>query len=287
MSPLERLIEAFRARGQALLEAAPDILTAVVVLVLFVWLGRMAGKVVDRLLARGRLSATPRAFFRGLVAWLVALVGLTLALGVLGLGGLATGLVTSGGVTAIILGFAFRGIGENLLAGFFLAFSRPFDLGDYIASEDLEGTVRGIQLRSTHIRTADGRDIYIPSAQLFNSPLVNFTRDNLRRPSFGIGIDYRSDLAAARALLLETVSALQGALVEPPPSVAAASTEANYVVIQVAFWVDTSVSDLVRTRGRAIEACIAALAAAGFVFSSEVSTTVELSGNSSSVGRSP
>lgn len=276
MTPLERLLAAFRAQGEALIARAPQIVIALVILVLFVLLGRLAGRLLDRALVRGRLSATHRSFFRGLAAWLVALLGLSLALSVLGLTGLAAGLVTSGGVTAIVLGFAFRGIGENLLAGFFLAFSRPFEVGDYIASEGLDGTVRGIAMRSTHIRTSDGRDVYIPSAQIFNSPLVNFTRDNLRRPSFRLGVDYRDDLPRARQLLLEALSTLDFVLAEPPPSVAAAEPEVGFVAIEASFWIDTAGSDLVRSRGRAIEACVAVLADAGFTFSSEVSTAVQL-----------
>lgn len=276
MTPLERLLEAFRVRAESLIDRAPDVFMALVVLVVFVILGRLAGRLLDRVLVRGRLSATHRGFFRGLAAWLVGLLGVALALSVLGLSGLAAGLVTSGGITAIVLGFAFRGIGENLLAGFFLAFSRPFDVGDYIASEGLEGTVRGIALRSTHIRTTDGLDVYIPSAQIFNSPLINFTRDNRRRPSFRIGLDYRSDLPAARELLLDTVRKVSGVLEQPPVGVFVVGTQAQYVELEVAFWIDTAVTSLGPHRGEIIEACVAALAEAGFVLSSEITTGVVL-----------
>lgn len=278
MTPFERMGEAFREQAIALADRAPQILTALLLLLAFVGLGRLLARLVDRGLARGRLSATHRTFFRGLVAWAIALVGLALGLSVLGLGGIAAGLITSGGITAIVLGFAFRGIGENLLAGLFLAFSRPFDVGDYISSEGLEGTVRGIALRSTHIRTRDGRDIYIPSAQIFNSPLVNFTKDNLRRLGFTIGVDYRSDLRRAREILAEEIVTIEGVLERPAPVVSVADTAANHVDIAVTFWVDTSASELPGVKGRAIEACVPALGNAGFVFSSEVTTGVVLEG---------
>tara|TARA_B110000046_G_scaffold47958_1_gene53064 strand:+ start:43216 stop:43455 length:240 start_codon:yes stop_codon:yes gene_type:complete len=64
------------------------------------------------------------------------------------------------GVTAILLGFAFKDIGENLLAGIMLAFNRPFTIGNVIELDGFLVTGKALQLRSTHLRTFDGRDIY-------------------------------------------------------------------------------------------------------------------------------
>jgi hypothetical protein len=84
---------------------------------------------------------------------------------------LAVGSSRSGTANCGILwGFAFREIGENFLEGFFPAFSRPIDEGDLIQCADLRGVVRTIELRFTHIRSADGRDIFISSSRIFKSP---------------------------------------------------------------------------------------------------------------------
>jgi small-conductance mechanosensitive channel len=64
--------------------------------------------------------------------WGVGLLGFALALNLVGLRAVASGLQAGGGITAVVLGFAFREIGENLLAGFLLAFSRPFKVNDII-----------------------------------------------------------------------------------------------------------------------------------------------------------
>ncbi|HUV29844.1 MAG TPA: mechanosensitive ion channel domain-containing protein [Acidobacteriota bacterium] len=127
------------------------------------------------LLARGNLKPTHRNFFRNLTAWLAGMPGLVLALNVLGLKGLATSLVAGGGITAVVPGFAFRQIAENFLAGFFPAFSRPFEIGDLIESGDLQGTVTSTEMRSMHVRAVNGRDVFIPSSQIFNIPLINYT----------------------------------------------------------------------------------------------------------------
>ncbi len=275
---MERLIDSLAAEWQRMIELAPRALVALVVLLVFVLAGRLAGRGVGLLLQRGGLTPTHQLFFRRLVIWLAALVGLAVALNVLGLGGVAAGLLAGGGLTAVVLGFAFRQIGENLLAGLFLAFSRPFDVDDYIESQGLEGTVRKIELRHTHIRTADGRDIFIPNAQIFNSPLVNYTRDGLLRPSFRLGLDYRDDIPAACGLLAGEAARVAGVLPEPAPAANVCGLAASVVEIEVVYWVNTFAEGYEgpRVKGQVMERCRAALLAAGFTVSSETASRLDV-----------
>lgn len=276
---MDVLLESLSQTWQDLLRLTPRIVAALIVLLLFIAIGRLLGRGVVRLLARGDLTRTHLNFFRTLTVWLFALIGLAIGLNVLGLERVATGLVAGGGIAAVVLGFAFRGIGENLLAGFFLAFSRPFNLGDLIQSGDLTGVVRGIDLRTTHVRTADGRDIYIPSSQIFGDPLINYTKDGLRRPSFTVGIDYGDDSERARGVLLEAVRGARGVLTEPPPGVMISVLASQYVELEVYFWLDTFAKgiSLPAIRTEVIERCRRALLEGGFTFSSNVATNLEAS----------
>ncbi len=274
--------ESLRTEGRSLLAAAPRIVAALLVLGAAIWVGGIVGRGVAVLLERGGLTPTHKVFFRRLTRWLVGLVGLAVALNLLGLSGAAAGLLAGGGITAIVLGFAFRQIGENFLAGFFLAFSRPFNVGDLIQSGDLEGVVRKIELRSTHIRTADARDIFIPNSRIFNEPLVNFTRDGLRRPSFRVGIDYGDDAESACRLLAETAAGVPDVLAEPGPEATLATLAPLYVEIEVSFWVDAfglaEGRGLPRVRSEVMDACRRALREAGHTLSSDVTSSVLVSG---------
>ncbi len=279
---LEILVGSLEAEGRGLLEAAPRIAAALLILGAAIWIGGILGRGVAALLDRGGLTPTHKVFFRRLTRWLVGLLGFAIALNLLGLSGAATGLLAGGGITAIVLGFAFRQIGENFLAGFFLAFSRPFNVGDLIQSGELEGVVRKIELRSTHIRTADARDIFIPNSRIFNEPLVNFTRDGLRRPSFTVGIDYADDAEAACRLLAETVGRVSGVLADPPPTATLSSLAPLYVEIEVAFWIDAfglpAGRGLPQVRSEAMDDCRRALREGGYTPSSDVSSNVAVGG---------
>ena len=271
-------------------QAWPRIAGAVVVLLAAVLLGRGLGAVAARALATRKQAQIHRKFVRNLIAWTFLFVGAMLALSVLGLGGVLTGLLAGSGVAAVVFGFAFREIGENLLAGVFLAFSRPFDVGDFIRSDVLEGEVRGIELRYTHIRTVDARDIYIPNAQIFNRPLVNYTRDGLRRPSFTVGIDYADDAERACGLLATAARSVAGVLADPPPAVSLVKLAPQFVELEVSFWINTfamgpavAVSpnkqeeSLAGVRSRVMDACRRTLVDNGFTVSANVATSVALS----------
>lgn len=277
---MEIFIESLREEWSNFLRLSPRVVLAVLIMVLLILAGRIAGRTLMHVLRRGQFSPTHRDFFRSLTTWVFGILGAIVALNVLGLKSVAASLVAGGGMTAIVLGFAFRGIGENFLAGFFLAFSRPFEIGNLIKSGEFQGVVKGIELRSTHIRTADGRDIFIPSAQLFNDPIVNYTVDGLRRLSFKVGIDYGDDPAAARQALLEATRSADRIIKEPEPGVLVATLAPQYLELEVFFWIDMfgRGSRMESVRTEVMERCRQALIDRGITLSSNVSSNIALSG---------
>jgi len=277
---MDILLETLTDEWQSLVRLTPQIVVAIIVLLASIIIGRVVGRVVVGVLSRGNFRPTHQSFFRKLSIWLIAILGFIVALNVLGLKSLAGSLVAGGGITAIVLGFAFRQIGENLLAGFFLAFSRPFEVGDLIESGNLQGIVQSIELRSTHIRAADGRDIFIPSSEIFNNPVTNFTRDGLRRLSFKVGIDYADDSEKARRMLFETAQSVENVLSSPAPGAIFSGLLAQYVELEVYFWIDTfdPKVDLGTVRNEVIERCRRNLVSSGFTVSSNVTSNLALGG---------
>ena len=275
---MEALIDSLRSDWQAVVRLIPRVIVALLILVVLVMVGRLVGRIVVKLLEKGKLTRTHQSFFKHLVTWAFALLGVIIGLNLMGLQTVAAGLMAGGGVTAVVLGFAFRQIGENFLAGFFLAFSRPFEVGDLIQSREFMGAVRGIELRSTHIRTGDGRDVYIPSSQIFNEPLVNFTRDGLRRLAFVVGVDYADETEHARRVLVEAVQAVEHVLQDPAPGVSVSALLSQYQELEVSFWIDVFKPgvEIPLVRSSAMESCRRSLKASGFTLSADVTTSVLL-----------
>ena len=275
---MESVYQNLYAEWMKFVAYSPRIAAAVVVLLLSYYVGKYFSRVVILSLRRTTLRELHQTFFRVLSIALVVFFGLVVALNILNLQKVAVSMMAGGGLTAVVLGFAFRDIGENFLAGLFLAFSRPFKPGDIIKTEDTEGEVRTIELRYTHIRTEDGRDVFVPSSQLFNRPVTNFTRDGLRRISFNVGIDYSNDSMAATDLLAQTAQGIGGVLKEPAANAFISSLAPQYVEITVFFWVDffdKSVS-LLKVRNQLMDKCRSALLQHGYIVSSETTSNIAI-----------
>lgn len=257
----------------------PDLGVAFAVFLAFTLAGWLLGRLVRLALVR-RGDRIHAGFLSKLPVWIFGVVGLIVATDYLGLESVATGLLAGGGATAIILGFAFREVGENLLAGLFLVFSRPFRIGDLIQSGGLaEGTVKAVDLRNTHIRTMDGRDVFIPNAHIFNQPLVNFTRDGLRRPTFTVGVDYHDPIEQVREAIREAVAAVPGVLREPEARVEIVGFPAAYALLEVSVWINTFAgTDYARTQSAAMEACRRAILEGGWTISADARSAIEVSG---------
>ncbi|MCP9291250.1 mechanosensitive ion channel family protein [Gracilimonas sediminicola] len=271
--------ESFELLVDRIISTTPQILAAITSLVVLIFIGRLASSGVGRLLGDDRTKGVKQVrLIKRLVRWAFNVLGLVIALHLVGLTQVATSFLAAGGVVAVVLGFAFREIGENLLAGLFLSFSRSFDVGDLIESNGIRGIVQRIEIRDVHIRTADGCDIFIPSVTIYKNPLHNFTRDGLRRGSFIIGVDYGDDLQKARETLLKTVQDHKLTLANPAPNILIAGFTAAYVELEVFFWIDTFSNDreLGEIRSQVMDGCHKTLAEKGFTYSSNVTTAIDM-----------
>lgn len=275
---IDTLREALIFEYERLIAFLPRLFLAIIAALLIYTLGKWLAKGTVRFLKRSSIPETYHDYFGKLIKIIGAFVSFVIFLNLIGYQTLAASLLAGGGLTAVMLGFAFKDIGENFLAGFFLAFSRPFTTDDVIETDGILGQVKGIQLRHTHIRTADGCDVFVPSAQLFTKPLHNYTLDGLRRGSFMIGIDYGDDSQKAAELLLETTKSIEGVLHSPTASVQIKGFDSNFVNIQVFFWIRAKNQEagLAVVRTRAMNKCRKMLLEQNFTVSSNVTTALDM-----------
>lgn len=124
-----------------------------------------------------------------------------LALNAAGLKNIAAAIMATAGASAIVLGFAFKDIAENFLAGIILAFNRPFNINDTVQIENVFGKVLAMEFRYTKIATFDGKSVYIPNSDVLTKPVFNFTEDGFFRTDFIIGIAYENDIEEAKKLI--------------------------------------------------------------------------------------
>ncbi|MGQ9888120.1 MAG: mechanosensitive ion channel family protein [Aggregatilineales bacterium] len=113
-------------------------------------------------------------------------------------------------VTSLIAGLGLAGLAVSLAAqetvADLFAFStivsdRPFQVGDFIATPNVEGVVVSIGPRSTRIRRLDQAYVSIPNAMIAKNLVVNWSRLDRRQINFVLGVSYGTTPDQMRALL--------------------------------------------------------------------------------------
>ena len=231
----------------------PNFVAAILLFVVFLLLASAARALFRRwAYRRGRDNLGD--VLGGLIRWSVialgALLALTIVLPSLRPGDLLAGL----GIGSVAIGFAFKDILQNWLAGLLILLGRPFRIGDQIVVDGHEGTVERIDTRSTDIRTYDGRRVLIPNSEVYTGAVVVNTAYEKRRSEYDVGVGYGDRIAEARRIILDAVRGVEGVEADPAPEVLPWELAASSVSLKVFWWTHSRRADVFRVRGRVIEA---------------------------------
>lgn len=142
------------------------------------------------------------------------------------------------GIGGVAIGFAFKDILQNFLAGILILLTEPFQLEDQIVYGDYEGTVEHIQTRATTIRTYDGRRVVIPNAELFTNAVTVNTAYDRRRLQYDIGIGYGDDIQKAKEIILEVLNSRDDILGDPAPEAIVVELADFTINIRARWWIE-------------------------------------------------
>lgn len=240
-SPAKTVQNSLETYYHEFLKVLPRIAMAILVIILGVLLAQVLTNFYKRRFQKKSEDPLMSKFLAQAVKIILIIIAIMIALRVAGLDGIATGLLTAVGGGAIILGFAFQDIGKNFLAGVILAFNRPFNINDTIKIENIFGKVKALSFRYSHIKTFDGRDIYIPNSDVLTKPVENYTADGFYRVDFTVGIGYEDDIVAAKKVIQDILDGNSEIVRDADHENFVIEDElaASTVNLKVYFWVDT------------------------------------------------
>lgn len=134
----------------------------------------------ENLAARRSLASVAEAIGR----LAVVVIGVFVVAGLIGLN--LNGLIAGLGITGLALALAARDSVANIFGAVSIIVDQPFNVGDWIIVDDVEGEVITIGLRTTMIRTGNDTIVTMPNSNITNSPVENFTMRRFRRirPTF-------------------------------------------------------------------------------------------------------
>ncbi|AVR46300.1 mechanosensitive ion channel protein MscS [Christiangramia fulva] len=266
--------ESFSRFYNRLIDQLPGIGLGLLIIILGVLIGTMIGNFARNRISHRTNDPLMSRFLGKAIRFVIIITAIMLALRAAGLNGIATGILTAAGAGAVVLGFAFKDIGENFISGIILAFNRPFNIDDTVEIGANFGKVKALEFRYTKLKTFDGKDVYIPNSDVFKEPVTNFTEDGFFRWNFKVGIDYDDDISKAKICIMEAL--------KKDPMVIEDASHANFVIedelatstvnLKVFFWVDTKdfrMQALI-TKGNVVRNVKEALMQNGFYLPSDI-----------------
>ncbi len=253
-SNLSELAAKLQGWVDALIVALPNIAAAVLIVLLSILLAKGLRRTVSHLLDRVSSHKQVNSLFSTLTYAAVVGAGLFVALGVLGLSKTVTTLLAGIGILGLALGFAFQDIAENFISGVIMAFRRPIQIGDLIQTNDFFGIVEEVNLRTTVLRTSDGKHVIVPNSDVIQNPLVNYTRTGELRVDLACGVAYGDDLEQAERLAVEAVEPVAGRDARRDVELFYESFGDSSIHFVIRFWIEyRTYADFLTARSEAIK----------------------------------
>lgn len=221
---------------QWLVKSGTNLILAVIIFLVGFWLAKWVGRLVVRILTRGKVDVGLITFLSSLATIMLKVLVIVTAITQLGIE--MTSFVAILGAAGLAIGMAFSGTLSNFAGGVMILLFKPFKVGDTVLTQNLQGTVKEIQIFYTYLHTSDNKVIVLPNGPIANNPLTNFTKANVRRVDWSIPISYGDDYVKAHQLIVKYLSEDKLVKKSPEPFVALGELGAS-VMVTVRAWAKT------------------------------------------------
>ena len=255
--------QSIKAQTKNLIKALPLLLVGIILFAVVTWFGSWLSnrqKMWERL--------TPNPFVAELLSQTTKVIfivlGLILALSLIGAETILGTLLGGAGVIGIAVGFAVKDTIENYIASLMLSIRQPFRARDHILINGKEGIVVRLTSRATILMTLDGNQLRIPNSEVFKSTILNYSKNPERRFSFELGVDANDDPMAAIKVAIDVIRDLDFVLEKPKAIATIKEVGDSNIVLEFKVWVNQLETDFSKARSIAIREAKHALENAGF-----------------------
>ncbi|MGB1585969.1 MAG: mechanosensitive ion channel family protein [Thermoplasmatota archaeon] len=178
----------------------------------------------------------------------VATVAAITLMGVWGLTTAFTGLLAGAGFAGIVIGLAAADTIGDIIAGFLIFYNHPFDIGDWVEIDGVQGIVEDVALGATTILTFDHEKITIPNRIVEGQKIKNFSHARKLRFRILVGVEYGTPLGKAMQTLVELGKNHPEVLKNPEPNAVSIGFGASSVDLELRVWVEPVRSSVIRVK---------------------------------------
>jgi small conductance mechanosensitive channel len=202
----DKLVERLDSWMDTIIVNLPNLILAIIVFALTYWLGNVFRKWSKKFLSSFIKQKSVTNLLSNILAMVTVGVGVILALSIMNLDTALKSILAGAGVAGLAVGLALQGSLANSFSGIFLAIKDIIKVGDWIETNDYQGSVEEITLRSTKIRGADNNIVVIPNSMVLDNPFKNFSYTKRMRVSIACGVGYESNLKKVRQLAVDRIN---------------------------------------------------------------------------------
>lgn len=217
-----------------LIEKAPLIVGAVVIVVIGAIIARLIGKLAVKGMQAKNVDPSVHSFIRTIIVFLINLVFVLSALSTLNVD--VNSFVTALGAAGITAGLGLQSSISQFASGIQILFNHPFKSGDYVEIGSVSGKVHEIKMMYTVLTTFDNKHVIIPNSTITSSNIINYNAESRRRLDLVFSISYDADIAKAKEVLLEVIKANELILGEPEPLIAVKEQAASSINLACFVW---------------------------------------------------
>ncbi len=231
-------IESYWAMAQGyLLQYAPKVLLAIVVLIIGLWLIRILNRATVSVMKKREIDLSLQTFLASLLGMTLKVLLIISVVSMVGVQ--MTSFIALLGAAGLAVGMALSGTLQNFAGGVMILIFKPFKVGDFIDAQSYMGVVKEILIFNTILTTPDNKTIILPNGPLSTGSMVNFSTQKTRRLDFVFGISYSDDIDHAKKVLKDIVDADTRFHTEPAPLIAVSELADSSVNILVRAWTNS------------------------------------------------
>ena len=249
-----------------LIRMLPNMAIAVLVMTAAYFVSKLVRKISYKIILKISKSDGASSIVSVILQTLVLFLALTLSLQVLKLDKAVSSILAGIGIIGLALGFAFQDLSSNFISGVYMAFRKPFEIGDKVDTNGFTGYIEKVELRSTTLRTLAGLNVIIPNKDIFQKALVNYSRSHERRVELEFSIVNTIDLSFIESIVRKSLQALNAQHPISDIDFYFIGIEDPKIKVHVSFHIDNTVQKgFMTTRHKAIMAIYKAFGENGVV----------------------
>ncbi len=215
----------------------PNLIGAIIILIVGMWLSGLIANIVSKAMKRAKIGTEVVTFVHSFVKIALKVLVIVAAVGTLGFN--IASLITALGAATVAIGLALQDTLKNVASGITVLVNKPFKVGDYVQISGFEGTVRRIDIASTHLLTLDNKEVIFPNSNITVNNITNFSSQEKRRVDLVFGVAYDSDLKKVKNVIGDVISGNEKILKDPEPFVAVSELADSSVDFTVRVWCKT------------------------------------------------